>query len=196
MQERRSEAGGRAGRADSAEANEVRLLAEVEQGNRLAFSQLYRTYFPRLARFLDRMTRNPALIEEVINDTLLVVWQRAATFNHSSKVSTWIFAIAYRKALKAIHNLDEPVQADADASEGEQVHEPEFAVSMQQMQYLVAQALDALAPAQRTVVNLAYYHGMGYEEIAAIMECPVNTVKTRMFNARARLRTLLAGQLE
>ncbi|MES2129631.1 MAG: sigma-70 family RNA polymerase sigma factor [Pseudomonadota bacterium] len=196
MQERRSEAGGRAGRAESAEANEIRLLAEVEQGNRLAFSQLYRAYFPRLARFLDRMTRNPALIEEIINDTLLVVWQRAGTFNHTSKVSTWIFAIAYRKALKAINNLDEPVEADADATLGEEVHEPEFAVSMQQMQYLVAQALDTLAPSQRTVVNLAYYHGMGYDEIATIMECPVNTVKTRMFNARARLRTVLAGQLE
>lgn len=60
----------------------------------------------------------------------------------------------------------------------------------------MAQALDSLPALQRTVVNLAYYHGMGYDEIAAIMDCPVNTVKTRMFNARSRLRITLAGQLE
>jgi RNA polymerase sigma factor (sigma-70 family) len=184
------------GRAQSGETSEVRLIALIEGGDRHAFAQLYRAYFPRLARFLDRMTRNPALIEEIINDTMLVVWQRAATFNHSSKVSTWIFAIAYRKALKGIRALDEPVESDPDHEPGAPECEPEVALSLQQLQYTVAQALDALPHVQRTVVNLAYYHGMGYEEIAAIMDCPVNTVKTRMFSARNRLAGLLAGQLE
>jgi RNA polymerase sigma factor (sigma-70 family) len=196
MLERRNEARWRAGRAQASEANEVRLIGLIEGGDRHAFAQLYRAYFPRLARFLDRMTRNPALIEEIVNDTLLVVWQRAASFNHSSKVSTWIFAIAYRTALKAIHALDEPVEADFEQTQGAPEHEPEFALSAQQQQQLVAAALDALPLVQRTVVNLAYYHGMGYDEIALVMDCPVNTVKTRMFNARARLRVLLAGQLE
>lgn len=196
MQESRHAPPRRGGRTQGAEANEVRLLALIDGGDRGAFAQLYRAYFPRLARFLDRMTRNPALIEEIVNDTLLVVWQRAASFNHSSKVSTWIFAIAYRKALKAIHALDEPVEADFELAVGGVEHEPEFALSLQQLQQQVAGALDALPTVQRAVVNLAYYHGMGYDEIAAIMDCPVNTVKTRMFNARARLRVLLAGQLE
>ena len=196
MQERRKEAARRDGRAMAGEANELRLIASIESGNKLAFNQLYRAYFPRLARFLDRMTRNPALIEEIINDTMLVVWQRAATFNHSSKVSTWIFAIAYRKALKGIRDLDEPVESDFEDSAGDAAYEPEIALSAQQLQYIVAQALDSLPALQRTVVNLAYYHGMGYDEIAAIMDCPVNTVKTRMFNARSRLRITLAGQLE
>ena len=182
--------------AQTGESNEVRLIAQIAGGNRGAFTQLYRAYFPRLTRFLDRMTRNASLIEEIINDTLLVVWQRAATFNGTSKVSTWIFAIAYRKALKALHALDDPVEADADASAGDPACQPDAALSLQQLQYNIALALDALPHAQRTVVNLAFYHGMAYEEIAGIMDCPVNTVKTRMFNARARLKTLLAGQLE
>lgn len=196
MQERRRGAGRVAGRTEGSEANEVRLVARIEQGDRDAFAQLYRAYFPRLARFLDRMTRNPGLIEEIINDTLLVVWQRADSFNHSSKVSTWIFAIAYRKALKGLRELDEPVESAPDEMTGDPAGEPEIALSKLQLQHMVACALDALPALQRTVVNLAYYHGMGYEEIAAIMDCPVNTVKTRMFSARTRLRVLLAGQLE
>lgn len=134
MQERRKEAARRDGRAMAGEANELRLIASIESGNKLAFNQLYRAYFPRLARFLDRMTRNPALIEEIINDTMLVVWQRAATFNHSSKVSTWIFAIAYRKALKGIRDLDEPVESDFEDSAGDAAYEPEIALSAQQLQ--------------------------------------------------------------
>ena len=196
MLERRTEPARRPKRGQAAEASELRLIAQIDGGDRHAFAQLYRAYFPRLARFLDRMTRNPGLIEEIINDTLLVVWQKADSFNHSSRVSTWIFAIAYRKALKAIRALDEPVEADADDSAGAACMEPDIALSLQQLQYNVAQALDALPHVQRTVVNLVYYHGMGYDEIAAIMDCPVNTVKTRMFNARARLRVLLADQME
>ncbi len=196
MLERRTKTAGRPRRGEAAEASELRLIALIEGGDKHAFAQLYRAYFPRLARVLDRMTRNPALIEEIINDTLLVVWQKADTFNHSSRVSTWIFAIAYRKALKALRSLDEPVDADADALAGDDSMEPDIALSLQQLQYNVAQALDALPHVQRTVVNLAYYHGMGYDEIAAIMDCPVSTVKTRMFTARSRLREMLAGQME
>jgi RNA polymerase sigma factor (sigma-70 family) len=195
MLERRRDAAGLASRSRDGEASEVKLIALIERGDRQAFTQLYRAYFPRLARFLDRMTRNPALIEEIINDTLLVVWQKAGSFNHSSKVSTWIFAIAYRKALKGIRDLDEPVEALEEAAD-ESGSEPEMVLSALQLQGIVARALDALPALQRTVVNLVYYHGMGYEEIAAIMECPVNTVKTRMFTARTRLKVLLAGQLE
>ncbi|HEU4851179.1 MAG TPA: sigma-70 family RNA polymerase sigma factor [Telluria sp.] len=183
-------------RAVRSEENEVALLARIEQGDREAFAQLYRAYFSRLARFLDRMTRSPAVIEEVINDTMLVVWQKAATFNHTCKVSTWIFGIAYRKALKAVASMDEPEEADADDEPGCDAAQPEVALSLHQLQQQVARALDCLPPTQRAVVNLAYYHGMGYEEIAGIMDCPVNTVKTRMFSARSRLRALLGSDLE
>jgi RNA polymerase sigma-70 factor (ECF subfamily) len=71
------------------------------------------------------MTRCVQLIEEIVNDTMLVVWQKAHRFDGTSKVSTWIFAIAYRKACKAIKGLDEPVDIDLDLFEGAAGCEPE-----------------------------------------------------------------------
>ena len=64
----------------------------------------------RLQRFIGLITPQPPIVEEVLNDTMLVVWNRAATFNGQSKVSTWVFSIAYRTALKALRGHDEPVE--------------------------------------------------------------------------------------
>lgn len=178
------------------EEAEVRLLARVASGELQAFETLYRAYYPRLTRFLERLTRRSTLVDEVLNDAMLVVWHRADSFNGQSKVSTWIFAIAYRKALKALKGLDEPVEADADTFCGEAAASPEQQVGQQQLHALLEQALAHLSVDQRAVVDLTYFHGIGYREIADIVGCPVDTVKTRMFHARRRLRSLLAGQLE
>jgi RNA polymerase sigma-70 factor (ECF subfamily) len=178
------------------DASDARLVGQVAGGDLHAFEMLYRGYFPRLTRFLNGMTRSVQLIEEIVNDTMLVVWQKARTFDGSCKVSTWIFAIAYRKARKAICSLDEPVESDLELVEGGASCEPEHELNMHDLRRVVGAALDALPPQQRAVVQLTYHHEMGYADIAAIMDCPVNTVKTRMFHARRRLRLLLAGQLE
>lgn len=181
-----------AARQGGAEAVEVRLIGAIAKGDAQAFEALYRGYFPRLARFLDRMTRSAHLIEEIVNDTMMVVWQKAGTFDGTSKVSTWIFAIAYRKGLKAIGAFDDPVESDSDEYASAAQNEPEQEFSHQQLQSLLGKTLDALPAEQRHVVNLAYYHGMDYGEIAEIMACPVNTVKTRMFHARRRMKVMLA----
>ena len=178
-----------------AESNEVRLVGLIAGQDPHAFEVLYRIYFPRLARFLDRMTRSTHLIEEIVNDTMWVVWQKAHTFNHTSKVSTWIFSIAYRKALKAIQYLDEPVEFDFEQCASDGAQQPEHEMQRRQLQKIVGGALDALPEEQRTVVNLTYYHAMEYIEIAEIMDCPVNTIKTRMFHARRRLKSLLSACL-
>jgi len=180
----------------SVENEEVRLLAGIASGDRRAFETLYRIYFPRLTRFLGRMTRNVELIEEIVNDTMLVVWQKGASFDGTCKVSTWIFAIAYRKGLKGLRQSDEPVESDDDHYPADARAEPEHQMSRQQLQQTVAQALDLLPLAQRTVMVLTYYHDMAYAEIADIVDCPVNTVKTRMFHARHRLQGLLASERE
>ncbi len=177
------------------ELDDGELVRRVGGGDRLAFQALYRAYFPRLARFLDRMTRNVPLLEEIVNDTMLVVWQKAASYDGSSKVSTWIFGIAYRQALKALRGLDEPVE-DLTETAGEEWQEPEHAMAALQLQRGVGRALDALPLEQRVVVCLTFYHGMAYQEIAETMGCPVNTVKTRMFHARARLKDMLSDHLE
>lgn len=196
MQVRSSGAGVPASNAHATDANDARLISQVVGGDRHAFDLLYRSYFSRLTRFLNRMTRSVPLIEEIVNDTMLVVWQKARSFDGSCKVSTWVFAIAYRTARKRIQGLDEPVDADPELWEGDAAHQPEQELELQRLRRAVGAALDALPLEQRTVVHLCYHHDMDYAEIAAVMGCPVNTVKTRMFHARRRLKPLLAGQLE
>jgi hypothetical protein len=133
------EGAGRDGGTSGANQGEVELLGRIMGGDRHAFEQLYRAYFPRLSRFLGRMTRSAALIEEVVNDTMLVVWQTAQRYDGSCKVSTWIFAIAYRKALKGLHRRDEPVEAEADAGPAPASLEPERQLSRRQLRRTLEQ---------------------------------------------------------
>jgi RNA polymerase sigma-70 factor (ECF subfamily) len=182
--------------ADQAEQAEVRLVEGVAAGERAAFEALYRAYHPRLVRFLGRITRRPALVEEALDDTMLVVWRSAHRYNRRSKVSTWIFAIAWRIALKALRRFDEAVADPEVENRSDAAPGPEQRLSELELRALLERALDALPAAQRAVVDLSYFHDIGYREIAQIVDCPVDTVKTRMFHARRRLRALFAGRLE
>ena len=182
--------------ADPVELAEQRLLGQVAARHLLAFEALYRNYHPRLARFLDRVTRRPSLVGELLNDTMLVVWNRADRYNGQSKVSTWIFAIAYRKALKALQRLDEPLEEEEAQQRPSDEAGPEQRVAQQELHEALLRALGGLSAEHRAVVDLTYFHGAAYREIAQIVDCPVDTVKTRMFHARRRLKTLLAGRLE
>lgn len=185
----------RSGMDVSDELDEIALVRRIGSGDRSAFQALYRAYFSRLARFLNRMTRNVPLMEEIINDTMLVVWQKAGTFDGSCKLSTWIFGIAYRQGLKALRGLDEPLEPHEEQP-GAVEHEPEHALAARQLQRGVDRALGALPLEQRAVVSLTYYHGMAYQEIADTMGCPVNTVKTRMFHARQKLKDMLSDHMK
>lgn len=164
------------------------LLARIAAGDRHAFDTLYRGYWPRLTRFLDQIIRRPHLVEEVLNDTMLVVWHSAEAFKAQSRVSTWIFAIAYRKAMKALKRAKEDFLPTAAYDEPFADDDPERDAMRKQLQGQIRLALGALPIEQRAVVELTYYHGCPYAEIAQIMECPVDTVKTRMFHARRKLR--------
>ncbi len=127
---------------------------------------------------------------------MMVVWRRPESYTGASKVSTWIFAIAYRTALKALSRLDEP-QEDLLADQRPSLDAgPEQALGQRQLQKLLLNAMDKLTSPHRVVVDLTYYHDAGYREIAEIMNCPVGTVKTRMFHARQKLKDLLHGELE
>lgn len=181
--------------AQSSVQDEARLVSRVASGDLRAFERLYRIYHPRLNRFLSNMLRRPELIEEALNDTMMVVWRRADSYNGSSKVSTWIFAIAYRKGLRALRRLDEPME-DKHAETRQSPQEgPEQQLGRRQVQQLLLNAMKDLSPDHRTVVDLTYFHEIGYREIAEIMTCPVDTVKTRMFHARRRLKSMLSGHL-
>lgn len=175
--------------------SDLRLIALIGEGDGAAFQELYRKYQPRLARFLFNLVRHPHLVEEVLDDTMMVVWERGGSFKGESKLSTWIFAIAYRKAMRALLRHDEPVE-DAEAENRESGEaSPEDDYGSSKVHGLLRKAMEELSPDHRAVVDLTYFHELGYREIAEILGCPVDTVKTRMFYARRHLRRCIEGEL-
>jgi RNA polymerase sigma factor (sigma-70 family) len=182
-------------RGRSTDEEDLALIARVVARDLRAFESLYRAYHPRVLRFLSLLTPRGTIVEESLNDTMLAVWQRAHTYNRESKLSTWIFAIAYRTACKAMRRQDAPVE---DSGAGEQqagtAHDPELKRSEVETRAALMRALGDLSHEQRNVLVLTYFHNLSYAEIAQIMDCPVDTVKTRMFHGRRRLRALLSGE--
>ncbi|HSQ80393.1 MAG TPA: sigma-70 family RNA polymerase sigma factor [Casimicrobiaceae bacterium] len=179
----------------SATLDDVTLINRVAGKDSGAFELLYRGYYPRLRRFIERVTRRPQIVDEIVNDTMLVVWRKAPTYNLRSKVSTWIFGIAFRRSLKALKRIDDPVDFVPDESPDRGSKGPEGMFLQHERRASVARALGALSPDHRAVIELTYFEGYSCAEIAEIMRCPVNTVKTRMFHARRRLRVLLPDDM-
>lgn len=176
-----------------AEQREIARLGLIVDKDPGAFDELYRDYFPRLMDFLARLVGHGGLAEEVINDTMYVVWTRADSFAGRSRVSTWIFGIAYKQAIK---RLEREGRARLDKLPDDWENESEHlsvdsAVSTLQLQEMLDKAMQRLSPTHRSVVELTYQFGYSYAEIAEIVGCPVNTVKTRMFHARTQLRRIL-----
>lgn len=177
------------------DAAEQRLLAAVVLRDESALEQLYRAYHTRLSRFVMRLCGNYSVAEEVINDTFFAVWKGAADFRGQSRVSTWIIGIAYRHTLKALERSgrrrdreSEAVEIDAIESDHGSSLESQLATSQ-----WVARALDRLPADQRLALELAHLLGHSCAEIAVIADCPVGTVKTRLFHARRKMQVELAA---
>jgi RNA polymerase sigma-70 factor (ECF subfamily) len=171
--------------AKNTRKSDVDRVIAIAAGNRLAFQDLYLAYHRRLARFLSRFSPRHENVEEIINDTFMIVWQSAKDFRNASRVSTWIFGIAYHTALKsprrqrqqtAALNLDDYPEPTIDPG------------AQAEVQDWLAQGLDRLPLDQRLTLELAYHMGHSLEEIAAITDTPLGTVKARMHHARRKLR--------
>jgi RNA polymerase sigma-70 factor (ECF subfamily) len=175
--------------------SELALLERVKAHDVDAFERLYRIYQPRLARFLINLLMRPQLVEEVLDDTMMVVWQTAGSFRGTSKLSTWVFAIAYRKALKAKARWPDPVEDEENDTRVSNDPGPDAELQRSRIHDALTAAMAKLSSEQRAVVDLTYFHGLSYREIADIVRCPVDTVKTRMFHARRRLKQALSGGL-
>jgi RNA polymerase sigma-70 factor (ECF subfamily) len=137
---------------------------------------------------------DPSAVEEVLDDVMFVVWKDARRFRGDAAVSSWIFGIAYRKAMTAMRTegrYQAPLDRNADTSK--------IPGASERHADWIQAALMQLSADHRQVVELTYFGGFTYREIAQIANCPVNTVKTRMFHARRRLKVLLpalAGQVK
>jgi RNA polymerase sigma-70 factor (ECF subfamily) len=172
------------------EHRERELLERIDARDREAMREFFLLYYHRLARFLRRMTRRHELIDEMINDTLLVVWEKASNFRGDSRVSTWIMGIAYRCGLNLLRS-ECRAERRMVLPTTEEPHLQDPVAEQSELAELLERALESLSPDHRAVLELTYDLGHSCGEIAAIMECPVNTVKTRMFHARNRLRGLV-----
>jgi RNA polymerase sigma factor (sigma-70 family) len=171
--------------------DEAALLRRVAAKDRRAFEALYHLYYRRLFGYLLKLTRRADLVEEVLNDVMLAIWKGAASFDGRSRPSTWIFGIAYHKALKALARRSQEPAGPQEGPEPVDTEEPERLAVRRELAGVLNRAIGTLSPDQRAVVELTYYYGLAYQEIAEIVGCPVNTVKTRMFHARRRLKQLL-----
>ncbi|HSZ53084.1 MAG TPA: sigma-70 family RNA polymerase sigma factor [Caulobacteraceae bacterium] len=175
--------------------DEPALVERVAGGDQRAFDELYRLYLPRLRRFLGAMLSSAPLVEEVLDDTMLVVWTRSGSFDGASKVSTWIFSIAYRTGLNALRRRREPQTDEGRDERPSPDPGPEDQLAGKHARRALLRAMERLSPEHRAVVDLTYFHELGYREIAEIVRCPVETVKTRMHYARRHLRRAMSGRL-
>ncbi len=174
------------------EPSDEQLLSRIGSRDFPAFEQLYKRYYEYLYRFIYRTIRRADLVEEVINDTMMVVWNKAATLELTVRPSTWILAVAYKKSLKALSGVrgyrdDVPL---ADVPEHWICDSADHCSEVETANW-VETAFDLLSAEQRAVMELVYYHGLHYTEIAAAVGCPENTVKTRIFHARKKLKAAM-----
>src|SRR5262245_6871226 len=151
------------------EEQERTLLSRIATQDRQAFETLYRQYVPRLYGYLSRLIPQPDIIEEVLDDVMVVVWQNAARFDGTAKPSTWILGIAYHKVLKARAKLPkQPVDLPPPAPEWSQANDPAELLKHRELQRELARALEHLSPQQRTVVELTFLQECSYQELAGI----------------------------
>ena len=173
---------------ESSGESDSELLIAIAAGSRRALDELYLGYQRRLARFLSRFTQRRENIEEIINDTFMVVWRNANDFRNASQVSSWIFGIAYRTALKSIRRQKSHSAARSFDECREQTVDPVLETELQDW---VMHGLNRLPDEQRLAMELACHMGHSLMEIAEITGAPIGTVKARMFHARQKLRQYL-----
>jgi RNA polymerase sigma-70 factor (ECF subfamily) len=171
-------------------------IQQTAGGDRSAFEQLFRAYEKRIFGFLFRMLSNIETAEELTSDVMVEVWKSAPRFRGESRVSTWMFGIARFKALSALRRHESEAVALEDVSEPSDPHETaDMGLLRQSTSDQIQRALRTLSPDHRAVIELTFYEEFSYPEIAAILRCPINTVKTRMFHARKRLRDVLSREM-
>ncbi len=163
------------------------LITSIAHGDHTAFRELHARYYHRITHFVGAATYRFDLADEVASDTLWVVWQRAARFRGESKVSTWIMGITRNLSFNAIRAMRRRSNNASGALE-EQACEPS---AQHELTEWVDEALARLPSEQRTVLERFYRFDQSCEEISQALDCPLGTVKTRMFHGRRKLRELL-----
>lgn len=178
------------------------LLHRIGNHDTAAYDELFRRYYSRLCQFAVKMLDQNDLAEEVVDDAMMVVWRKAGAFRGDSQVSTWLFGIAYRLCRRALSDRyrrerNHLRQSDDDAlsrfADDDPAANPEHVSEVNGFKRSLDAALARLSVEHQSTVQFVVL-GRTYGEIARIMDCPENTVKTRMFHARSQLRKFLQQQ--
>lgn len=174
------------------------LIARIAQRDKSALAAFYNQFSLRLFGYLYRLTNNRSLAEDILQEVMLVVWEKADCYRGESKVSSWVFGIAHNLALAALRrdqsgdwlewDAVEAVESDTPALEENVIHLANTEAIMQ--------ALSELTPDHREVLELAFYQEFSCKEIAAIASVPEGTVKSRLSYARKTLKAILLRQRE
>lgn len=174
------------------EATEEDLLLRVARGDHEAFGVLYDRVAGQVYGVIRRVLRDPARSEEVAQEVLVEVWRTATRFDPDrGTAATWILTMAHRRAIDRVRS----VQASRDRDEriGHRDRVRPFDEVSEEVQtrfehQQVRDALRALTDLQREAVELAYYGGYTYREVAELLDAPLGTIKTRMRDGLIRLR--------
>src|SRR6266567_3532388 len=160
---------------------ELEWVRRIAAGDRDSFEKLYTAYQSRLFRYLLRMVGDTGTAEELTNDTMVSAWKAAGNIKGQSKHSTWLFDLAGNKDLNTMRG-QRPVMVDVETAVviAASSDSPEKTVSRGSLQAAIKQALNELSADRREVLELTFYQDLSYQEIAEIVQCPINTVKTRM----------------
>jgi RNA polymerase sigma-70 factor (ECF subfamily) len=174
-------------------ASDETLIAAIANGDERAMRTLYTRHNVRVFRFISRLLGDQGLAEDVVSEVFIDVWRQADRFEGRSQVATWIFSIARFKAL-SVRRRRHDAELDEGAAEliADTADNPEDTALKSDRSQQLRACLTQLSREHREIVDLVYYHEKTIEEVAAIIQVPQNTVKTRMFYARKRLAQLLS----
>lgn len=168
-------------------ASDEQLLACIADGDERAFSELYQRHSVAILNYLARLVHEATEAEDLLQDTFVAVWRGAAQYRGQAQVKTWIYRIAHNLAVSCLRRR-KPLTSFDEMDDVGQEQEPEQVLLHLARGHQLQEALDRLSPKHRAVLELAFVQEMPYIEIAAILDCPLGTVKSRISYALKSLK--------
>lgn len=185
---------------------DLQLVERVREGDKRAYGLLVEKYRRKLMRLLSRMVRDTDEIEDIAQETFIKAYRALPQFRGDAAFYTWLYRIAVNTAKNYLAAKGRGMQTLSDQAMDEEdepderlmaqdIGTPESELLSKQVAYAVDAAVDALPEELRQAITLREIEGMSYEEIAEAMNCPIGTVRSRIFRAReaiaAKLRPIL-----
>ncbi|MEJ7635624.1 ECF RNA polymerase sigma factor SigK [Aeromicrobium sp.] len=181
-----------AGTGETADAVDLSgLLGRVARGDEAAFAAIYDALGASVYGLARRVVRDPSRAEEISQEVFIQIWQSAVRFDpQRGSAKSWVLTLAHRRAVDAVRHDQAATNRENkyDWSNGPDFDEVEEAVTINLEHEQVRRCLDGLTALQREAVNLAYYQGYTYAEVADALEANPATIKTRMRDGIVRLR--------